>query len=566
MADAPGSHHDIPLASPQRVAQIKAEALACPSMDLDFQQVHELELLMLGALRPLRGYLGQADYEAVLDSLRLADGTFWPLPICLHVPELLAGRLSPGQQLLLRDPEGFLLAVLHVEELWQPDVRREALALLGTDDPEHPGVRQLLCRAQGVYAAGRLEAVHLPAHHDFAGLWLTPESARQQFAQLGWRRVLGCHVQGVLHRGQREMLLAAAREHGAGILLQPAASASRHGDARYVTRVRCAREFARHMPGNLLLPGLIPAAEYRAGPRETLLRAVILRNYGCTHFLSLGQPGDLLVDDQEPAAGIRPLRELIEEFQNDLGITMVPARPMVYVEAATQYLPVADVGPGRRVQELGAAELRRRLDFGLEIPEWFSFPDVVAELRRAYPPRHRQGFTVFFTGLSGAGKSTVAKILYAKFAEQRDRPVTLLDGDIVRKHLSRELTFSREHREINIQRIGFVASEITKNGGIAICAPIAPYPESRRYVRELVAAHGGFVEVHMSAPLEVCEGRDRKGLYARARAGLVSGVTGIDDPYIPPEHPELRIDTSAMSPSEATQQILMYLVDQGYLT
>jgi sulfate adenylyltransferase len=258
-------------------------------------------------------------------------------------------------------------------------------------------------------------------------------------------------------------------------------------------------------------------------------------------------------------------QDMVQRFEDETGIRMAPLRKMVYVEDKAQYIPETEVEEGMAVKRISSSELKRRLELGLDIPGWFSFPEVVAELRKAYPPRHEQGFTVFMTGLSGAGKSTVAKILYVKFMEMRDRPVTLLDGDIVRKNLSSELSFSREHRNLNIQRIGFVASEITKNGGIALCAPIAPYEESRCVVREMVSQYGGFIEVYMSTPLDVCEQRDRKGMYAKARKGVMKGVTGIDDPYIPPSNPEIVIDTSGLTPTEAAQEVMLFLEEQGYI-
>jgi sulfate adenylyltransferase len=258
-------------------------------------------------------------------------------------------------------------------------------------------------------------------------------------------------------------------------------------------------------------------------------------------------------------------QDLVRGLEADTGVRMVPLRPMVYVEDKAQYVVKEDVTPEMTVKDISSAELRRRLEFDLEIPEWFSLPGVVAELKKAYPPRHSQGFTVLLTGLSGSGKSTLAKVLFVKFMAMRHRPVTLLDGDIVRKNLSSELTFSREHRDLNVQRIGFVASEITKNRGIAICAPIAPYERSRGLAREMVSQYGGYIEVYMSAPLETCEQRDRKGIYAKAKAGIMKGVTGIDDPYEPPLDPELTIDTTEITPNEAAQEILLYLEEQGYV-
>jgi sulfate adenylyltransferase len=311
---------------------------------------------------------------------------------------------------------------------------------------------------------------------------------------------------------------------------------------------------------------LLNLAMRMAGPREAIWHAIIRKNYGCTHLI-VGRDHASPGNDRngEPFYGPYDAQELYRQHEHELDITMVPFKTMVYVENKAEYTASDETEPGDKVLELSGSEFRRRLREGLEIPEWFSFPKVVDELRRAHPPRHEQGFTVFFTGLSGSGKSTVANALMVKLLEDGSRPVTLLDGDIVRKNLSSELTFSKEHRDLNIQRIGFVASEITKNRGIAICAPIAPYAHTRRLVRETIGEHGGFIEVFVATPLEVCEARDRKGLYAKARAGILKGFTGIDDPYEEPENPEIVIDTQELSPDLAAHRILITLEKLGYL-
>lgn len=317
----------------------------------------------------------------------------------------------------------------------------------------------------------------------------------------------------------------------------------------------------------MIMLGLLPYASRKAGPKEALLQAIIRKNYGCTHFIVAPDQADPFVHESNdrlfyPAG---QAQEFVAMNSQEIGILAVPLIPMVYVEDKAQYLPESEVEQDMVTKRISSAELRRRLEFDLPVPEWFSFPEVVAELKKTYPPRHKQGFTIFLTGLSGAGKSTLARILYVKFMELRDRPVTLLDGDIVRTHLSSELSFSKSDREINVRRIGYVASEITKNRGIAICAPIAPYEESRRYNRELISHYGGYIEIYMSTPFEVCAQRDRKGLYAKAEKGLIHGVTGVDDPYIPPANPDLNIDTSQTTPAEAAQEVLLYLSEQGYI-
>ncbi len=313
--------------------------------------------------------------------------------------------------------------------------------------------------------------------------------------------------------------------------------------------------------------GLLPMACRKAGPREALWHAIIKRNYGCSHFGVADDHGDPYDNDNgsDKFYPLHAAQEMVKEYESETEIKMLPLKNMVYVEEKAQYIPRDEIESGMSVKEISPGELKRRLEKNLDIPEWFSYPEVINELRRAFPPNSKQGFTLFLTGLSGAGKSTIAKVLQVKFMEMRDRPVSLLDGDIVRKNLSSELNFSKEHRDLNITRIGFVASEITKNGGIAICAPIAPYEEPRRANRELISQYGGYIEVYVSTPIEICEQRDRKGLYARAHAGIIKGLTGVDDPYVPPANPEIIIDTTEASPAEAAQEVLLYLEEYGYI-
>jgi len=552
----------------RRVESLKEAALDYPSISLDKRQLCDLELLLNRAFYPLRGYMTRADYDSVLQDMRLADGTLWPIPVCLDVNRTLAESLTPGQPVALTDEEGFMLAILTVEEIWEPDKKQEAAAIYGTDDPtQHPGVNQLLNQTGPVHVAGALEGIQLPVHYDFRELRLTPSDTHRLFSRNGWRNIIGFQSEADLHCAHREMTLRAAREAGASILLQPVVGLTHPGDLEHYTRVRCHQEIVKKYPKSMISMGLIPLAVRRAGPREALWHAIIRKNYGCSHFMVAEDHGDPLARGNGKERFYPPYaaQELVKAHEKETGIKMVPLKKMVYVEEKAEYLPEDEVQPHVNVKRISSSELRRRLEKGLDIPEWFSYPEVVAELRRAYPPRSRQGFTIFLTGLSGAGKSTVAKVLVVKFMEMRDRPVTLLDGDIVRKNLSSELTFSKEHRNLNITRIGFVASEITKNGGIAICAPIAPYEESRRHNRDLISRYGGYIEVYLSTRLEICEQRDRKGLYAKARANKIKGVTGIDDPYIQPSNPDITIDTSELTPDEAAQEILLYLEEQGYV-
>ncbi|WP_045217156.1 bifunctional sulfate adenylyltransferase/adenylylsulfate kinase [Desulfonatronovibrio magnus] len=561
------SHSENLLVHFRRIECLRQEASAFPSIDLNQRQLCDLELLLNRAFYPLSGYMGQKDYESVLTSMRLTDGTVWPVPICLDVTQKAADTLKHGTNLALRDEEGFLLAILKVSETWQHDKPTYARAVYGTDDPEaHPGVRKHYQEMQDWFVAGSIEGLHLPLHYDFAELRTTPAETHRIFAQRGWRKVAGFQTEEHLHCAHREMVLQAAREAGANLFIQPVVGRAGPEDLDHFTLVRCYQEFIKTFPRNMIQLGLIPLEKRLAGPRQALLEAIVRRNYGCTHFMVKDDHGDPFAgNNHERFYSPGASQELIQSLEQDVDIRMIPLQNMVYVEEKAQYFPVDQVQENMQVKEISSAELKRRLEYDLDIPEWFSFPGVVQELKKAYPPRHRQGFTVFITGLSGSGKSTLAKVLYVRFMEMRTRPVTLLDGDIVRKNLSSELTFSKDHRNLNVQRIGFVASEITKNRGIAICAPIAPYNESRHTVREMISPYGGFVEIFMSTPLEICEQRDRKGIYAKARAGIIKGVTGIDDPYEAPQSPELSIDTTRLTPTEAAQEVFLFLEEQGYI-
>ncbi|HRX60066.1 MAG TPA: bifunctional sulfate adenylyltransferase/adenylylsulfate kinase [Candidatus Competibacter sp.] len=546
--------------------RIKFQTRECPSWDLTPRQACDLELLLNGGFSPLEGFLNQTDYERVVENMRLSDGTLWPIPITLDVSEPFASRIGRGEQLALRDPEGVLIAVLEVSDIWRPDLHREAWQLFGTTDERHPGVFHLLRQTGPVYVGGQVLGVEPPTHYDFPHLRDSPQELRERFAKLGWRRVVAFQTHNPMHRVHRELTLRAAQQAEANLLIHPAVGSIKPGDVDYYSRVRCYEHLLRTYPEQTTTLSLLNLAMRMAGPREALWHAIIRQNYGCTHFI-VGHNHAGPDPDAFGRAFYEPYaaQELIARYQSELGIQILPFPEMVYVRERAQYIPASEILAGEATLSVSGTEFRRRLQEGLEIPEWFSDPEVVAELRRAHPPRHRQGFTVFFTGLSGSGKSTIANALMVKLLEQGGRAVTLLDGDIVRKHLSSELGFSREHRNINILRIGFVASEITKNGGIAICAPIAPYAATRREVREMIAPLGGFIEVHVATPLETCEGRDRKGLYAKARAGILKEFTGISDPYEAPEHAELTLDTRDCTPGEAAQTVLLKLESLGYI-
>ncbi|HEY7617032.1 MAG TPA: bifunctional sulfate adenylyltransferase/adenylylsulfate kinase, partial [Terriglobales bacterium] len=509
------------IASPERIHELKAHSREWPSWDLTGRQLCDLELLLSGGFSPLRGFMARADYEGVCHHMRLKSGVLWPMPITLDVTEEFASTLKPGSsQIALRDPEGVMLAVLHVEEAWQPDRKAEAQAVFNSTSPAHPGADYVINKANPWYIGGRVEGVQMPSHYDFRALRLTPQELRAEFARLGWRRVVAFQTRNPMHRAHQELTFRAAKTVEANLLIHPSVGMTKPGDVDYFTRVRCYQLLlAKYPPGTVKL-SLLPLAMRLGGPREAIWHAIIRKNHGCTHLIvGRDHAGPGKDTDGKPFYGPYEAQELFKKHEADVGVTMVPFSMMVYLENEDRYVPDSEVPGDARVLNISGTELRQRLNEGRDIPAWFTYPEVVHELRRSFPPRHKQGVTIFFTGLSGSGKSTIANVLLTKFLELGGRPVTLLDGDIVRKHLSSELGFSKQHRDINIRRIGFVASEITKNGGIAICAPIAPYDSVRKHVRAMVEEFGAFILVHVATPIEVCEQRDRKGLYAKARAG-----------------------------------------------
>ncbi|MGF1501928.1 MAG: bifunctional sulfate adenylyltransferase/adenylylsulfate kinase [Paracoccaceae bacterium] len=550
--------------SAESARKLKQDAADLLSHDLTPRQVCDLELLMNGGFWPLKGFLSEADYRRVLSEMRLGDGTLWPIPVTLDVSETFAARVEPGQDIALRDQEGVILAIMSVTDKWRPEKSAEATAVFGADDRAHPAVEYLHATAGPVYLGGPVTGIQPPVHYDFKSRRDTPNELRAFFRKLGWRRIVAFQTRNPLHRAHQELTFRAAKEARANLMIHPVVGMTKPGDIDHFTRVRCYEAVLDKYPAATTHLSLLNLAMRMAGPREALWHAIIRRNHGCTHFIvGRDHAGPGKNSAGEDFYGPYDAQDLVAAHQEEIGIEMVPFKQMVFVQDKAQYVPSDEVHEGETVLNISGTELRRRLAEGIEIPDWFSFPEVVAELRRTRPARAQQGFTVFFTGLSGSGKSTIANALMVKLMELGGRPVTLLDGDVVRKHLSSELGFSKEHRDINIRRIGFVASEITKNGGIAICAPIAPYAATRKSVRQMIEEYGAFVEVHVATPLEECERRDRKGLYKLAREGKIKEFTGISDPYEEPERPELRVNTVNVSPDDCAHDVMLKLESLG---
>lgn len=561
-----GAPAAVSLLVPERErAALRAAARELPSVDLTARQLCDLELLMNGGFAPLVGFMGEADHAAVCRDMRLANGTLWPIPITLDVPADLAARLVPGGRLVLRDAEGVPLAVLDIDSVFTPDLAAECRAVYGSDDASHPGVAMRMREVGKVCVGGRVHGIEAPHHYDFVDLRRTPAELCAEFAARGVSRVVGFQTRNPMHRAHVELVRRAAASTGAAVLIHPAVGQTKPGDIDHFTRVRGYRALLPRFGAGATL-SLLPLAMRMAGPREAVWHAIVRRNHGCTHFLvGRDHAGPGSAPNGQPWYPPFAAQELAQKCAPEIGIEIVPSAELVYVAERDAYVTADEVRPNETVRKLSGTELRERLQRGDDIPEWFSYEETARELRRAHPPRRQQGVAVFFTGLSGAGKSTIANVLRTRMYERGDHRVTLLDGDLVRKHLSSELGFSREHRDLNIHRIGFVAAEVVRHGGFAICAAIAPFADARAEARRLVEETGAFVLVHVATPLETCEKRDRKGLYAKARAGIVKQFTGISDPYEVPTDAELVLDTRDLDPAVAADRIVRHLVEQGYL-
>jgi sulfate adenylyltransferase len=550
--------------SKEKINTLKQQTLQMKSWDLTERQVCDLELLINGGFSPLTGFMNKTDYDSVLQDMRLSNETIWPIPITLDVNVETKELLKSGEQLALRDIEGVIIAVLTVSDIWQVDKSLEAQSVYGTTDDKHPAVNFLNNQINDYYIGGDIQGLQLPTHYDHKSNRHTPAELRTQFESLNWNKIVAFQTRNPMHRAHQELTFRAAKNEQANLLIHPVVGMTKPGDIDHFTRVKCYQEILKQYPDRTTMLSLLPLAMRMAGPREAVWHALIRKNFGCSHLI-VGRdhagPGN---DSKgQPFYGAYEAQELLVKYEEEIGIKMVAFEMMLYSADRTEYIPASEIEEGEDILNLSGTELRRRLQQGIDIPSWFSYPEVVSILQKSHPPRSKQGFTVFFTGLSGSGKSTIANALMVNLMEMIERPITLLDGDVVRKNLSSELGFSHEHRNLNVLRIGYVASEITKNGGIAICAPIAPYAATRNQVRDEIEPLGGFLEVHIATSINVCESRDRKGLYAKARAGIIKEFTGISDPYEAPINPEVVIDTEHLSPAAAAHTIILKLESMG---
>jgi len=527
------------------------------SLTLSLKQQCDLEMISNGAFSPLSTFNNQKDYQEILLKNKLSNGLVWPIPIVLDVPDQFLKSLDKNEYISLRNTEGFLLAILKVKEFWAPNKKEEANLVFKSNDPNHPGVDYLFNHTNNNYISGELIPIQENKYFDFTHLRKSPQEVRDFFRLNNWKDVIAFQTRNPMHRAHYELTKLAMDEHNSKLLIHPVIGMSKPGDIDHFTRVKCYQHIIKYYPENSVELSLINLAMRMAGPKEALWHAIIRKNYGCNRIIiGRDHAGPGVNAEGKPYYQPYDAQELIAQYQEELEIKMVPFKEMVFAKNKKTYLPLDKIEQDDPIEKLSGTQFKELLQQRTEIPTWYSFPEVIHELRKRFPKLHNQGLTVFFTGLSGAGKSTLANAIMYKLMETEDRPITLLDGDIVRQHLSSELGFSKEDRDIHVKRIGYVASEITKHGGVAICAPIAPYSNTRKVVRNMIDEVGSFVEIHVATPLSVCEERDTKGLYKQARAGKILDFTGVSDPYEEPENPEITVDTSDITVEESSALIL----------
>ncbi|KAJ4340106.1 Sulfate adenylyltransferase [Didymella glomerata] len=571
MANTPhgGVLKDLIARDAPRRKELFTEAESLPAIVLTERQLCDLELILNGGFSPLEGFLNQKDYESVVQTERLSDGNVFAMPITLDVSKQTIDELSvkPGARVALRDfRDDRNLAIITVDDVYQPDKAEEAKKVFG-GDPEHPAVKFLNESVQEYYVGGKLEAIDRLEHYDYVGLRFTPAELRSHFDKLGWSKVVAFQTRNPMHRAHRELTVRAARARQANVLIHPVVGLTKPGDIDHFTRVRVYQALLPRYPNGMAALALLPLAMRMGGPREAIWHAVIRKNFGATHFIvGRDHAGPGKNSKGEEFYGPYDAQDAVEKYKDELGIEVVPFQMMTYLPDTDEYKPKDEVAQGVKTLDISGTELRKRLRTGQEIPEWFSYPEVVKVLRESHPPRNQQGFTVFLTGYQNSGKDAIARALNVTLNQQGGRSVSLLLGDTVRSELSSELGFSRQDRDTNIARIAFVASELTRSGAAVIAAPIAPFEGSRKSAKDLVEKHGSFFLVHVATPLEYCEKTDKRGIYAKARAGEVKGFTGVDDPYEAPKNADLTVDISKTNVRTAVHQIVLLLEASGLLS
>lgn len=546
---------------------LKAEATTLRGITLTERQLCDLELILSGGFSPLEGFMNECDYNSVVDTLRLSDGTLFPMPITLDVSsdDIKRLGLSPAARIVLRDPrDDEALAILTVEDVYAFDRVKEAIQVFGADDPAHPSVAYLRNRVKEYYVGGRVQAIQPPPHFDYVAFRYTPAELRAHFKKLSWRRVVAFQTRNPMHRAHRELTVRAARQQQANVLIHPVVGLTKPGDVDHYTRVRVYQAIMAKYPNGMAHLALLPLAMRMAGPREALWHAIIRKNYGATHFIvGRDHAGPGKNSQGRDFYGPYDAQELVERFKDELQIEMVPFQQMTYVPATDEYVPVDEIPAGVQTLNISGTELRRRLKTGASIPDWFSYEDVVAKLRESYPPRNKQGFVLFLTGLYNSGKGAIAKALQVALNEQGGRSVSLLIGESIGDDSSEKLGLTLEERHENLQRIAFVASELARAGAAVIAAPTSPEERSRTFVKDKIVSSGGaggnFFLIHVATPLAHCEGTDRRGLYARARSGAIPGFVGVDVEYEIPKQADLVVDASVQSIPAIVHSIILLL-------
>lgn len=540
------------------------DTLHLPRLNLKGRQLHDLEVMLVGGFAPVMGFMNEDDYTSVVETMRLKDGSVFPIPIVLDVSA--QSPYQVGDRILLCDSFGNPLATMEITSRFMPDKQKEVLGVYGTLDRMHPGVQYVLDEMGDTYIGGTVTQIALPERNDFKQFRKTPQELKELFKEKGWDKVVGFQTRNPMHRAHFELVKRAHEKIGAPVLVHPVVGMTKPGDIDYVTRVRTYNVVCNTYGKDFTYLSLLPLAMRMAGPREALWHAIIRKNYGCTHFIvGRDHAGPGKGSDGKDFYGPYEARDLLVQYGDEIGITIVPSDELTYSKTRESYVATGEMEEGEEIENISGTEFRRKLREGEDIPEWFSFKESIAILRESVKKDTRPGIAFFFTGLSCSGKSTLAQLLLARLQELQDRDVTFLDGDVIRQHLSKGLGFSKEDRDENVKRVGFVASEVVKHGGLAICSLIAPYRDARRYVRNMVEHYGEFIEIFVDTSLEECERRDTKGLYEKARKGLIQGFTGISDPYEVPENPELVAKTEENTPEVLVAEIIEHLYARGIL-
>lgn len=548
---------------------------------LNSRQLCDFELIVNDAFYPLTGFMKENDYNSCVRTMRLQDGTLWSMPITLFINQQQRDEFISLDHVVLKHESGLILGVMDIRapgSIYKPNIALECRNVYGTDDDNHPYVNiqnEYLKNGYCYYIGGTIVEYKLPPHYDFVELRCTPKETKSCFEKSRWGSVIGFQTRNPMHRSHYELTQYALKVAGEGskLLLHPVVGITQDCDVNYHTRVKCYKQLMKYYGENVAQLCLLPLSMRMAGPREAVWHAQIRKNYGCTHFV-VGRDHagpSCTKKDGSRFYGPYDAQDLLMQYATEIEIIPIISKLIVYAIPRLEknllkgaYMEIDNVDKKENVvMEISGSKQREMLRKGKDIPLWFSFPEIANILKKSYKPLHEQGFTLYFIGLSGSGKSTISNFVMARLFEFTDRKVTYLDGDVVRQNLSKGLGFSKEDRSTNVRRIGFLCSEITKHGGIAIAANIAPYNEDRLFNRRLISEHGNYIEVFVNTPLEECERRDVKGLYKLARQGVIKQFTGISDPFEIPQDCDIVLNGKNIEQSVLT--VIDYLIDQGLI-